>query len=108
MGIPCLQEIQAALDHQCTDAVQFVQSKSTRFGNGDRVQPELRDIVTMLDMDMRRLRSFETVEKESKSGNPQDRRHRRAPTDQYDFCRAPSTPVIRCLRAVVTRGVVAA
>jgi len=59
------------LKYKGPQTVEFVGSEAMRLGNADRVEPKLRDVVTMLNMDVWRLRSFETVEKETK---PQDRR----------------------------------
>jgi hypothetical protein len=41
-----------------------------RFRQADRIQPELGDLVAMLDMDVRRLRSFQAVKEEAESGKP--------------------------------------
>jgi hypothetical protein len=41
------------------------------------LQPELCHVVTVLNIDMRRLQSFKAVEKEAETGNAQDSRRRR-------------------------------
>jgi hypothetical protein len=76
VGIPCLQEFQAVLDNEEPYTIQLMNTETTRFRKPDRLQPKLGNAVAVLDVNVRRLRSFETVEEEAKSMNPQDRRHR--------------------------------
>jgi hypothetical protein len=64
------------LDHKCPQAVQFMGSKAMRFSNANRIEPKLCDVVSMFNMDVRRLRPFETVEEEAKTRRTQDGWHR--------------------------------
>jgi hypothetical protein len=53
--------------------------ESSRFRKANWLQPKLGDVVAMLDMNVRGFRSLKAVEEETKSENPQDRRHRVEP-----------------------------
>src|SRR5258708_534199 len=79
MGIPRLQKHCTIFDDQKPKSVQLVRSKAAGLGNTHRIEPELRDIVSMLNVNVRRLRSFQTIEKEPKAGGPQYGRHQLAP-----------------------------
>jgi hypothetical protein len=46
-----------------------VSAKTSGFCKANRVQPELGDIITMLNVNVRRLQSFEAVEEEAKAGD---------------------------------------
>jgi hypothetical protein len=76
VGIPSLQKSQAVLDHERPQAVQLVRSKTVRLGNADWVEPKLCDVIAVLNMDVRWLRSFKAVKEKTKARNPQHRRHR--------------------------------
>jgi hypothetical protein len=58
------------LDHECSQAVNLVGSKPVRFRQADRFEPKLRDIVALLDGDMRWLLTFHAVEEEAETRNP--------------------------------------
>ena len=75
IGRPGLHESGATFDHERSQSVQFMGSKTMRLREPDRVQPKLGNAIAMLDMDVWRLRSFETVEEETKARKPQDSRH---------------------------------
>jgi len=69
--MPRLQKRHAMRNHERTDAVQLLRSKPARSSELHRIKPELRDAFAMLDMDMRRFRSFEAVKEEAEAGNVQ-------------------------------------
>jgi hypothetical protein len=75
MGIPRLQESQPMLDQDRPQPIEFLGSKAVRFREIDGTEPKHCEAVAMLDMDVRRLRSFQDVEEETKSGVSQDGRH---------------------------------
>src|SRR6185436_5460852 len=58
MGMPCLQKRRAVLDDHHTNSVQLMRPETPGLGNANRLQPELRGVVSMFDMDVRRLRSL--------------------------------------------------
>jgi hypothetical protein len=64
------------LNYDGSQAVYLVRAESVRFRKADRLKPELRNLVTVLDVDMRRLRSFHAVEEEAETVKPQDCWHR--------------------------------
>jgi hypothetical protein len=66
-------------------------SKTVGLRETNGIQPKLGNAVTMLNMDVRRLRSFKTVKEEAKAGDPQDSRHGRSPRKKYVFSRRAST-----------------
>jgi hypothetical protein len=70
MGIPCLQKVGAAFYHQRSQAVQFVRTETAGFREVDRFEPKFRNVVTLLYVDMWRLRSFQAVKEEAESGSP--------------------------------------
>jgi hypothetical protein len=76
MGIPRLHKNYAMLDHENAELVKFVQAEPAGLRNADWVQPELRDVVTLFYIDMRRLGTFLAVEEEPKAQEPNDGRHR--------------------------------
>jgi hypothetical protein len=75
VGIPGLHKTKAMLDDQCEQPVQLMRSKTMGLRKPDGFKPELRDSVAMLDMNVRGLRPLKTVEKETKTGGPQNSRH---------------------------------
>jgi hypothetical protein len=54
------------LDHEQSQTIQFMNAETTRFCKTDRLQPKLGNIIAVFDMNVRRLRSFQTVEEERK------------------------------------------
>jgi hypothetical protein len=70
MGMPCLQEAASSFYHKCPQPIQFVRTETPRFREADRLKPEFGNVVTVLDVDMRRLRSLQAVEEEAEAGNP--------------------------------------
>src|SRR5829696_9224973 len=62
-----------------------------RLRDTDRIEPKLCDIITMLNMDVRRLRSFETVEEKAKTRSPQDGWYRSFSIAPYDYAKPGST-----------------
>jgi hypothetical protein len=76
MDIPGLHKSCTVLNYKCPQAVQFMGPKTMGLGEYDWVQPKLGNIITMLDMDVRRLGSFEAIKEESKARDSQDSRHR--------------------------------
>jgi hypothetical protein len=79
------------LDYKGSEPIEFMRAESTGFRDTDRLQPELCHVVTVLNVDVRRFRSFQAIEEEAKSRSPQDGRHLHAPTNRYYFRRFPST-----------------
>jgi hypothetical protein len=57
-------------DHQRPQSSQFVGPEAARSCKAHWFEPELGDIVTALDVYMRRFRPFETVKEESIAFNP--------------------------------------
>src|SRR5262249_53594489 len=76
VGIPCLQKRQTMLDHKRSEPVYLMSAIAMRLREADRLEPKLGDIVTVLNVDMRRLGSFHAVEEEAESGYPQNCWHR--------------------------------
>jgi hypothetical protein len=64
------------LDDESEQPVQLMGSKPMGLREPDGFKPELRNSVAMFDVNVRGLRSLETVEKEPKAGDPQNSRHR--------------------------------
>jgi hypothetical protein len=75
VGIPCLQEIQAVLDHEEPHTIQLMNTETVGFRKANRLQPKLGNIVAMFDVNVRRLRSLKTVKEEAKTVNSQNRGH---------------------------------
>src|ERR1043165_780298 len=75
MGIPCLQKPDAVLDHHQSNSIELMRSKSARLRDAHGIKPELRRVVSVLDVDMRRFGAFQTIEEEAKAGNPKDGWH---------------------------------
>jgi hypothetical protein len=76
------------LDHKRPQAIQLMRPKSMGFRDANGVEPELRDVIPVLDMNVRWLRSFETIEEEAKTRGPQDSRHRALSIHKIRFCLA--------------------
>jgi hypothetical protein len=55
------------LDHKCPHAIEFVRTKAVRFAYSDWGEPKLGNIISVLDMNVGRFRSFETAEEEAKA-----------------------------------------
>src|SRR5271165_5251958 len=77
MPMPGLLECHAVFDDQGADAVQLVGPKAARTGELNRIEPKLGGALIAFDVNVRRLRSLEAVEEETKSGDIHHRRHGR-------------------------------
>jgi hypothetical protein len=53
-----LQKRQAMLDHEGPYTIDLVGAKAVRFSEADRAQPKLRNLVIMLNVNVRRLGSL--------------------------------------------------
>src|SRR5262249_29583034 len=73
MVIPCLEKCRAMFNHQGLKPIDLVGAESVGLREAHWLQPELGHAVAVLNMDVRRLRSFQTVEKEAISGRSQGR-----------------------------------
>jgi hypothetical protein len=67
------------LDHEGPNPIQLMGPETMGFGKTDWIKPEFGDVVAVLDVYMRWLRSFKTIEEETEAGNAQDSRHRSIP-----------------------------
>jgi hypothetical protein len=56
--MPCFQKQYAMLDYERPQAGYLMHAESMAFRQADRFEPKLRNIITMLNMNVRRLRSF--------------------------------------------------
>jgi hypothetical protein len=61
LGIPGLHESCTILDYECPQTIQFMGPKAMGLGEIDWVQPKLGNVITVLDMDVRRPGSLEAV-----------------------------------------------
>src|ERR1700683_1166838 len=52
VDIPCLQEAYAVFDHEGQQTVKFVGSKTVGLHKVNRLQPELGNFITMLNVDV--------------------------------------------------------
>jgi hypothetical protein len=50
------------LDDQCPQPVQLMSPKTTGLRKPHGVKPKLRDTIALLDVDVRRFRSFKAIE----------------------------------------------
>jgi hypothetical protein len=64
MGIPGLYESGAILNQERTQAVDFRRPKAMGLRQTDRLQPKLRDVVTVFDIYVRGFVSGEAVKEE--------------------------------------------
>src|SRR5882762_6731397 len=93
MRIPGLYESFAILDQERPQTVDFWRPKAMGLGKTDRLQPKLRDVVAVFDVDVRRFGSLEAIEaikEEPEAGDPQYSRHG-LPQKTILAVRAPST-----------------
>src|ERR1700758_577740 len=67
-----------------------MRSETARFRKPHRLKPELGHAVTMLNMNVRRLRSLQAIEKEAISGCSKDGWHRRMYDGRYAVLDQPS------------------
>jgi hypothetical protein len=75
MGIPGLYESFAILDQERPQTVDFWRPKAMGLRKTDRLQPKLRDVVAVFDIDVRRFGSVEAIKEESEARYPQYSRH---------------------------------
>jgi hypothetical protein len=73
--IPLLLEQRAMLTDQQGQSGQFTTTKAASGSQGYRIQPELGISLGTFNMDMRRLLTLATEEKESIPIDPENRRH---------------------------------
>jgi hypothetical protein len=76
MGIPGLGESLAILDQERSQTIDLMRTKTMRLRKTNRLQPELRDAVTVFNIDVRRLGSLQAIKEEPEAGYPQYSRHR--------------------------------
>jgi hypothetical protein len=55
------------LNYKCPHAIEFVRAKAVRFAYSDWVEPKLGNIISVLDMNVGRFRSFEDCRRRSES-----------------------------------------
>lgn len=55
------------LDHEGPQAVHLMSTESVGFREANRFEPKLGDLVTVLNVDMRWLGSFQAVEEEAEA-----------------------------------------
>jgi hypothetical protein len=89
MGIPGLGESLAILDQERPQTVDFMRTKAVRLRKADRLQPKLRDVVAVFNIDVRRFGSFEAIEEESEARDSQYSCH--GCLNTYDFGPGTST-----------------
>jgi hypothetical protein len=75
--MPALQQVLSVGQNDGSKTVQFVRTQSVRLRQDHRIQPVLCHIATGLDMHVRRLAAFVTVEEEAQAAFTQNCRHRR-------------------------------
>jgi hypothetical protein len=75
MGIPGLCESFAILDQERPQTVDFRRPKAMGLRQTDRLQPKLRDVVAVFDVDVRRFGALEAIKEESEARYPQYSRH---------------------------------
>jgi hypothetical protein len=63
------------LDQERPQTVDFMGPKALGLGKADRLQPELRDVVAVLDIYVRRFVSIEAIKEEPEAGDSQHSRH---------------------------------
>src|SRR5947209_3120686 len=68
MGIPGLFESHAILNQERPQTVDFRRPKAMGLRKTDRLQPELRDVVTVFDIYMRRFGPLEAIKEEPEAG----------------------------------------
>src|SRR2546428_8669853 len=83
MGIPGLFESYAILDQERPQTIDFGRPKAMGLGKTDRLEPKLRDVVTMFNIDVRRFGSLEAIKEEPEAGYSQHSCHGFLRT--YDF-----------------------
>jgi hypothetical protein len=65
MGIPCLKKCRAMLDHQGPQPIELMGAEAPGLRETHWLQPELGHVIAVLNVNVRRLRSLQTVEKEA-------------------------------------------
>src|SRR5215470_1221787 len=83
VGIPCLEKRCAMFDHQSAQPIYLMRSEAARFRKAHRFKPELGHAITMLNMNVRWLRSLQAIEEEAIPGCSKDGWHRRTYDDRY-------------------------
>jgi hypothetical protein len=76
-----------------------MRSKAAGLRKADRIQPELRQLVTVLDMNMRRLRTLKAVEEEAKARDSKDGWHQSISIRKIRACRLRFNGFKRALEA---------
>src|SRR6266849_3875296 len=75
MGIPGLFESYAILNQERPQTVDFRRPKAVGLRKTNRLQPELRDVVTVFKIYVRRFGSLEAIKKEPETRYSQHSRH---------------------------------
>jgi hypothetical protein len=68
-------------DHHGSEPIELMGAESPGFRKTHWLQPKLSYVIAVLNMNVRRLRPFQAIEKEAKTGRSQDSRHWRTPRD---------------------------
>ena len=63
------------LDDEEPQTIQLMNTETTGFRKANRFQPKLSDAIAVLNVNVRRFRSFKTVEEEAEAMNAQDCGH---------------------------------
>src|SRR5258708_19936771 len=92
MRIPGLYESFAILDQERPQTVDFRRPKAMGLGKTDRLQPKLRDVVAVFDVDVRRFGALEAIKEESEARYPQYGRH--GLPQKSDFGRPAPSPFL--------------
>jgi hypothetical protein len=73
--MPCLQELLTVFQHLLLEPAKLTPAETARCCQGYRIEPELGQGPSLLDVDVRRLGSLIAVEEEPRGSDAKDRRH---------------------------------